>query len=80
MDADPFRTLIARCGIVLLDGGLATELERQGANISNSLWSAIKLLQEPDLIEKIHTIYYKAGADVAITATYQVRAPHTHHI
>ena len=30
-------------GVLILDGGLATELENQGADLSGSLWSA-KLL------------------------------------
>ena len=56
---------------VILDGGLATELERRGADLSDRLWSARVLIDDPDLIRDVHRDYFRAGADVAITATYQ---------
>lgn len=56
---------------IVLDGGLATELERKGCNISTSLWSAEILINQPDLIKQVHQDYYAAGADVAISASYQ---------
>jgi homocysteine S-methyltransferase len=59
---------------VILDGGLSTELERRGADLSDRLWSARLLLDDPDLIRDIHRAYYAAGAHVAITATYQASA------
>jgi homocysteine S-methyltransferase len=57
--------------IVVLDGGLATELERRGADLSDPLWSARLLLDNPNLIRKVHESYFTAGADVATTASYQ---------
>lgn len=59
-----------RTGLVL-DGGLATELERRGADLRDELWSARVLIEEPDLIRQVHEAYVAAGADVAITASYQ---------
>jgi homocysteine S-methyltransferase len=56
---------------VLLDGGLATELESRGCDISGSLWSARVLRSAPEAIEQLHYDYYAAGAAVAITASYQ---------
>src|SRR5215212_1860116 len=56
---------------VILDGGLATELERRGADLSDRLWSARALIEEPDLIREVHRDYYRSGAMVATTATYQ---------
>jgi homocysteine S-methyltransferase len=58
-------------GPVILDGGLATELEARGCDISGSLWSARVLREQPDAIEQLHYDYYAAGASVAITASYQ---------
>jgi homocysteine S-methyltransferase len=55
----------------VLDGGLATELERAGADLAGGLWSARLLLQDPALIREVHRRYFAAGADVAITASYQ---------
>ena len=58
-------------GPVVLDGGLATELERLGHDLADSLWSARLLRDDPDSIEAVHRAYFEAGADVAITASYQ---------
>lgn len=55
----------------VLDGGVATELSRQGLDLSDDLWSARVLLDAPEAIERVHAAYYEAGADVAITASYQ---------
>lgn len=57
--------------VVVLDGGLATELERRGADISDALWSARLLLDAPEMIRQLHYDYFAAGADVAISASYQ---------
>ena len=58
-------------GVVVLDGGLATELEAQGFDLSDRLWSARLLLTEPNAIEAVHLAYFRAGARVATTASYQ---------
>lgn len=58
-------------GFVLLDGGLASELERTGHDLNDPLWSAKILLEDPAAIEAVHTSYLRAGADCVITATYQ---------
>ena len=55
----------------VLDGGLASELARRGLDLSDHLWSARLLLDAPDAIAQVHRDYYLAGADVAITASYQ---------
>ncbi len=57
--------------VLTLDGALATELERHGADLSGDLWSARLLLDQPELIARVHRDYFEAGADVAITASYQ---------
>jgi homocysteine S-methyltransferase len=63
--------LLARNRVVVLDGGLATELETRGADLRDPLWSAKLLIDAPELIRQVHLDYYVAGADVASTATYQ---------
>jgi homocysteine S-methyltransferase len=62
---------IARQGVVILDGGLATELERRGADLRDPLWSARLLLEAPELIREVHLDYCRAGADIVTTASYQ---------
>ena len=57
---------------LLLDGGLATELERQGSDLSGgSLWSARLLRDDPDAIVDVHRAFFRAGSDVATSASYQ---------
>ncbi|CAI9625944.1 unnamed protein product [Alternaria burnsii] len=64
-------THIAKGSPIILDGALATYLETLGADISGALWSASILLDQPSLIKQTHLDYYRAGANVAITASYQ---------
>jgi homocysteine S-methyltransferase len=56
---------------MILDGGLATELEARGCDIAGTLWSARVLRTAPEAIEQLHYDFYAAGADCAITASYQ---------
>ncbi|MEU0134962.1 homocysteine S-methyltransferase [Streptomyces sp. NPDC006296] len=58
-------------GTVLLDGGLSNQLEAQGCDLSDALWSARLLGDEPRQIEAAHRAYAQAGAQVLITASYQ---------
>lgn len=71
MDATAFRDALAREGALLLDGGLATRLEDQGHDLSDRLWSARLLLEVPEAIVAAHLAFYRAGARVATTASYQ---------
>jgi homocysteine S-methyltransferase len=57
--------------LMILDGGLATELERRGHDVSSSLWSARLLQTAPEAIERLHYDYFSAGARCAISASYQ---------
>lgn len=58
--------------VVILDGGLATRLEAHGHDLTDTLWSARLLLDDPDEIRAAHADFFAAGAEVAITASYQV--------
>lgn len=69
--ADPSKLSSHLDSPIILDGALATYLETLGADISGALWSADILLQNPSLIKQTHLDYYRAGAQVAITASYQ---------
>lgn len=68
---DPLRPFLARQGVVLLDGGLATELEARGASLDDPLWSAAVLLDHPERVREVHTAFLEAGADCIISASYQ---------
>jgi len=56
---------------IVLDGGLATELEKAGHNLKDRLWSAKILAENPAAILNIHRSYLEAGADCIITSSYQ---------
>jgi homocysteine S-methyltransferase len=68
---NPIAEFLVRRPVMILDGALATELQRRGANLDDRLWSAKLLIEQPSLIRDVHLDYFKAGADVATTATYQ---------
>ncbi len=68
---NPVSAILAEYGVMILDGALATELERRGCDLNDPLWSARVLLETPDLIRRVHADYFEAGADCAITASYQ---------
>jgi len=68
---NPLQAFLARQGFVMLDGALATELERRGADIDDDLWSARVLIEAPELICEVSHEYLLAGADIISTATYQ---------
>jgi homocysteine S-methyltransferase len=57
--------------VVVLDGGLATELERRGHDLSSALWSARLLRDDPSAIVDVHRAFIAAGAEVVTSASYQ---------
>ena len=71
----PLARFLAGDGIVVLDGGLATELEARGHTLNDALWSARLLVDDPDAIRAVHEAYLDAGADCITTATYQASYP-----
>jgi homocysteine S-methyltransferase len=73
--ANPLAPFLADDGLLILDGGLATELEARGYDLADDLWSARLLLDEPAAIKALHTDYLAAGADCIISASYQGTIP-----
>ena len=68
---NPLSQLLNQNNYVIIDGALASELQRRGCDLNDSLWSAKVLIEQPDLIRQVHFDYFNAGADCAITASYQ---------
>ncbi|WP_269856541.1 homocysteine S-methyltransferase [Streptomyces sp. RPT161] len=58
-------------GPVVLDGGLSNQLQDQGCDLSDELWTARLLADAPGQIEAAHAAYLRAGARVLTTASYQ---------
>ncbi len=69
-----FERALAHRGFLLLDGGLATEMEAHGADLNHPLWSARMLVDDPGTISRVHDSYLAAGADLITTASYQLSA------
>lgn len=72
----PFPEAVARAAAgdgppLVLDGGLSNQLEAQGCDLRDELWSARLLADGPGQIEDAHAAYVRAGADVLLTASYQ---------
>lgn len=66
----PFAAALAE-GPIVLDGGMSNELAADGHDLSDALWSARLLRDAPDAVAAVHRRYFAAGAQVAITASYQ---------
>ncbi|HTA48411.1 MAG TPA: homocysteine S-methyltransferase [Verrucomicrobiae bacterium] len=67
-------------GLRVLDGGLATELERAGCDLASPLWSGEVLRTQPEKVLAVHRSYLEAGADCLLTASYQLSAMGFHEI
>ncbi len=60
---------------IILDGGLASELEKNGYKLDDNVWSASVLAESPSAVSEVHEAYLKAGADIITTASYQATIP-----
>lgn len=56
--------------LVVIDGGMGSELEAQGARMDHDAWSGMVNLDDPALVRRVHEDYVRAGADVLITNTF----------
>ena len=68
---NPLTRFLSVQEVMILDGGLATQLEARGCDLSDELWSARLLADRPSLIRDVHGDYLRAGADCIISASYQ---------
>ncbi len=70
--SNPILPFLDQGAALIIDGGLATELELRGHDLRDDLWSARVLLEDPEAIYQVHWDYLEAGADCIISASYQV--------
>ena len=54
-----------------IDGGLSGELEKLGHDLSDDLWSARLLRDDPEAIATVQHAYVASGARILITSSYQ---------
>ena len=71
----PFAPWLDQGSVLLLDGGLGTELERRGHTQLGKLWSSALVRTNPAAIREVHHDYLEAGADCITTATFQASMP-----
>ncbi|RXJ88023.1 homocysteine S-methyltransferase [Arcobacter sp. CECT 8985] len=56
---------------VILDGALGTQIQKNGYDVNDKLWSAKYLDENIEVISQVHRQYLEAGADCIITSSYQ---------
>lgn len=59
---------------LLLDAAMGSDLNRRGLPTRLPLWSALGLLERPELVRQIHVDNLKAGADIITTNTFRTTA------
>ena len=62
-------------GVVVIDGGMGTELQARGARMDHEAWCGLANLDQPDLVREIHEDYIRAGAEVVIANTFPTNRP-----
>ena len=58
--------------MILLDGGMGRELMRMGAPFRQPEWSALALIEAPNLVTVAHGNFVAAGASVITTNSYAI--------
>lgn len=67
--------ILKKYPFIVLDGSFSTPLERKGFSVNDELWSALSLYQAPELAKEVHEDYFRAGADIVLSASYQATIP-----
>ncbi len=70
-NTDAFRRFLASDDVIVLDSAMGTELNLRGVRTELPLWSAIALMEAPDVVRKIHCDNIEAGARVITTNTFR---------
>jgi S-methylmethionine-dependent homocysteine/selenocysteine methylase len=58
---------------IVLDGATGTELERRGVDTRLPSWSAGALIEQPELVARIHADYVAVGCDVLTANTFRTQ-------
>ena len=75
MQLAAIRSMIENVAPMILDGGLGSELDARGYDLSSALWSAELVRSHPAAILQVHRAYLDAGAHCIISASYQASIP-----
>jgi len=66
-----FEQILENQRAIIIDGALGTQIQKNGYDVNDSLWSAKYLDENPEVIKEVHRQYLEAGADIIITSSYQ---------
>lgn len=64
------RARLAEGEVVVIDGGMGTELQARGVRMDDVAWCATANLEAPEVVQEVHEDYIRAGADVIIANTF----------
>ncbi|CUB04199.1 homocysteine S-methyltransferase family protein [Marinomonas fungiae] len=56
--------------VTILDGGMGRELERRGAPFKQPEWSALAMMEAPEIVKDVHKSFIEAGSRVITTNSY----------
>ena len=56
--------------IILLDGGVSTELSKRGVSLDANVWSGLTTKTHPEQVLQVHEDYIRAGSEVITANTY----------
>lgn len=69
------RGRLANGGVLILDGGMGSQLQAEGVPMDDAAWSARANLDQPEAVQRAHEEYIRAGADVIIANTFAANRP-----
>jgi len=61
--------------LVLIDGGMGTEIEARQVEMADHAWSAVANVEHQGLVQEIHEDFLRAGAEVIIANTFSALRP-----
>ncbi len=61
---------LAQGGIIIMDGGVSTEIQKQGVAMDSQVWSGIAHVERPEIARQVHESYIRAGAEVITANTF----------
>ena len=68
--ADRLSERLANGEVVLIDGGMGTELQARGVPMNRAAWSGVANLDNFDVVQQVHEDNIRAGADVIIANSF----------
>ena len=61
---------LTKAKMVIMDGGVSTEMECKGLAMDGDVWSGAAHITHPDLVRAVHEDYIRAGAEVITANTF----------